>query len=373
LEVSAPEMQRSSRDLAAFSERFRAWFAAKIPEGRHHEVVISSPAASSGFSSETVLLDVSWDEAGAERTEALVARLAPSQSDVPVFPSYDLRKQYDTVKIVGELTDVPVPKLWWLENDPGVIGSPFYVMGRVDGIVPPDVMPYTFGDNWLFDSSPEDRRVLQDSSVRLLAQLHAIQRAEEVFGFLAFEQPGDTALERHVAHTRAWYEFAVRDCPRSELIERSFSLLEGMWPKQFGETVLSWGDSRIGNVIYRDHRPVAALDWEMAGLGPRELDVSWMIFAHCVFQDLATSLGAPGLPDFMRPDDVIAVYERETGHQIRDLEFYAMYAAIQWGIVFLRTGMRQVHFGEIEMPENPEDLMHHRQSLERMAAGRYWD
>jgi aminoglycoside phosphotransferase (APT) family kinase protein len=366
-------MQRSSRDLAAFTERFRLWFETRIPQGRDHEVEISSPPAKSGFSSETVLLDVSWEEAGTRRAEALVARLAPSESDVPVFPSYDLSKQYETVRVVSELTEVPVPRLWWLENDPEVIGTPFFVMSRVDGIVPPDVMPYTFGDNWLFDSPPEDRRRLQDSSVRLLAELHEIENAEETFRFLSYDQPGETALERHVAHTRAWYEFAVRDCPRSELLDRSFSKLRDTWPRQVGETVLSWGDSRIGNVIYRSHLPVAALDWEMAGLGPRELDVSWMIFAHCVFQDLATSLGAPGMPDFMQPEDVIGLYEHETGKPIRDLEFFALYAAIQWGIVFLRTGMRQVHFGEIEMPKNPEDLMHHRGSLEKLAAGSYWD
>ncbi|EUA13639.1 phosphotransferase enzyme family protein [Mycobacterium xenopi 4042] len=35
------------------------------------------------------------------------------------------------------------------------------------------------------------------------------------------------------------------------------------------------------------------LDWEMVTLGPRELDVAWMIFAHMVFQELA---GLAGLP-----------------------------------------------------------------------------
>ena len=42
--------------------------------------------------------------------------------------------------------------------------------------------------------------------------------------------------------------------------------------------MLSWGDSRIGNVLYEDFRPVAVLDWEMATVGPRALDVSWIIF-----------------------------------------------------------------------------------------------
>ena len=42
----------------------------------------------------------------------------------------------------------------------------------------------------------------------------------------------------------------------------------------------------------------------MATLGPRELDVAWIIFAHMVFQELAGLAGMPGLPDVMREDDV---------------------------------------------------------------------
>ena len=55
-----------------------------------------------------------------------------------------------------------------------------------------------------------------------------------------------------------------------------------------------------------DFRPVAVLDWEMATLGPREMDAAWIIFAHMVFQELAGLAGLPGLPDFMREDDVRA-------------------------------------------------------------------
>ena len=246
--VSAPEMQRSSRDLGELRDRLRTWIARKIPAGTDHDVEIAGGATSTGYSSETVLLDVSWDEGGERRTEALVARLAPSTSDVPVFPSYDLRKQFETMRLVERLTDVPVPKMWWSENDTATLGSPFFVMGRVEGAVPPDMMPYTFGDNWLFDSGPENKRTLQESSVAVLAKLHSIERPAETFSFLSFDEPGASALERHVAHTRAWYQYAVEAGTRSDLVERSFGWLDEHWPSQPSETVLSWGDSR-----YRQH------------------------------------------------------------------------------------------------------------------------
>jgi aminoglycoside phosphotransferase (APT) family kinase protein len=314
----------------------------------------------------TVLFEASWTDAdGTARTEDLVARIAPDEANEPVFPEYALGNQFELLAIIDELTDVPVPRVRWLEPDPSVIGSPFFVMDRVDGLVPPDVMPYTFGDNWLHDASPEDRRRLQDSSVAVLAGLHAIDRPEERFAFLAADAPGDTPLRRHVAHTRAWYDFAASRASRSTVVEAGFAWLDAHWPEE-GPTVLSWGDARIGNVMYRDFEPVAVLDWEMAGLGPRELDLGWMIFAHMVFESIAATFELPGMPDFLRADDVAATYERLTGHQPRDLDFYLVYAAVQWGVVFMRTGARSAHFGEIEMPADIDDLLHHRPLFEEL-------
>ena len=66
------------------------------------------------------------------------------------------------------------------------------------------------------------------------------------------------------------------------------------------------------------------------------------------------------MPHFLRADDVAATYEELTGYPPRDLDFYLVYAAVQWGVVFMRTGARQVHFGEIEMPDDIHELMHHR-------------
>jgi aminoglycoside phosphotransferase (APT) family kinase protein len=97
------------------------------------------------------------------------------------------------------------------------------------------------------------------------------------------------------------------------VLERAFAWLEDHWPHDPGPTVLSWGDSRIGNVMYRHFAPVAVLDWEMAALGPRELDLAWMVFLHRFFEDLAIRYGLPGMPSFLRRDDVAASYATSTG------------------------------------------------------------
>jgi aminoglycoside phosphotransferase (APT) family kinase protein len=348
-----------------------AWLSAQLGAGAAPTVPEIGATSANGMSSETVLFRADWNDSGEARSEALVARVAPDAGDVPVFPTYDLARQFDVIRSVGELTTVPVPRVWWLERERDAIGAPFFVMERVDGEVPPDVMPYSFGDNWLYDASRDEQRRLQDSTVGVLAELHSIDDATERFGFLEFDDPGDTHMRRHVAHSRAWYEFA-RDGHRSTLIDGGFAWLEEHWPHHEADPVVSWGDSRIGNVMYRDFTPVAVLDWEMAALGPPELDLAWLINAHAVFEHLAGNFDLPGMPHFMRLDDVAGRYESVTGHTPRDLEFHMTYAAVQWAIVFLRTGLRSVHFGEMEMPAEVEEFMHHRGLLEQMLSGEYW-
>jgi aminoglycoside phosphotransferase (APT) family kinase protein len=366
------EMARSSRDHAVLRDRFERWLAGRLPTGADPAVTSMASTDTNGMSSETLLVTATWTEDGAPRHERLVTRMAPDPADVPVFPSYDLARQYEVIRLVGDLTDVPVPRVWWSEPDPGPLGAPFFVMGHVDGRVPPDVMPYTFGDNWLHDADPADQRCLQDASVDVLVRLHTIDRPEERFAFLTPDAPGDTPLARRVADARAWYDWAAAGGFPSPLIERTFAWLDAHWPAEEGAAVLSWGDSRIGNVLYDGFAPAAVLDWEMATLGPRELDVGWLIYAHRIFDDIAETMGLPGMPHFMRAEDVTGTYEAATGYTPRDLEFYGTLAAVQFGIVFLRTGARSVHFGEVGPPDQVDNLLHNREPLERMLAGSYW-
>ncbi len=361
------KLQRSSRDSSTLPTLLAEWLATQLPAGADPEVTLLSGVDTNGMSSETLLLDATWTQDGERRKGEYVARVAPAQQDVPVFASYELRDQYDAMRMAGELTDVPVPTVRWMEETGDVLGTPFFLMDRVDGVVPQDVMPYNFGDNWLHDAPVEDQRRLQDATVDVIGRLHAIPDAATRFAFLDHDQPGDTVLARNLAHFRAWYEFAVPDSGPSPIVERALAWLEANIPDT-SEAVLCWGDSRIGNVIYRDFEPVAVLDWEMATLGPRELDVSWMVFAHQVFETLAGVFEMPGMPHFLREDDIRATYAERTGVELGDLHWYHVLNAAQWCVVFMRTGARQVRFGEIEKPDDVETLFHHKPLMDRLLA-----
>jgi aminoglycoside phosphotransferase (APT) family kinase protein len=361
-------LQRSSRDISTLSDRLAAWLSTVLPAGASPQVSLESGIDANGMSSETLVLAAEWQANGEARRERWVARVAPAHEDVPVFPSYRLDHQREVMRRVAELTDIPVPRVRWMEPTGEVLGTPFFLMDHVEGIVPPDVLPYTFGDNWFYDAPVERQRELQDATVSVLARLHSIPKAAETFAFLDEGREGDTALRRNVNWCREWYEFAVPDIGRSALLDRAFDWLEANWPAEAdaAEPVLLWGDARFGNTLYRDFQPVAVLDWEMTALGPRELDVAWMIFAHRVFQSITTLFEMPGMPHILREEDVRASYAEQTGVELGDLSWFQAYCAVLWGCVFMRTGARQVHFGEIERPDQVEDLFQHRALLEEL-------
>ena len=103
----------------------------------------------------------------------------------------------------------------------------------------------------------------------------------------------------------------------------------------------------------------------MAAIGPRELDLSWIVFAHHglrVDHRRARDAGHAALPARGgRRGDLRA---RSPASTLGDLTWYHVYNAVQWCIVFMRTGARSIHFGEIERPDDIETLMHHKPLME---------
>ncbi|MCV7280019.1 phosphotransferase family protein [Mycolicibacterium flavescens] len=360
-------LEHSSRDLSTLPGVMSRWLSGVLPGGVAPEITVESGVDANGMSSETIILTGRWSEDGRPREQKWVARVAPTAQDVPVFSEYRMDHQFDVIRLVAQHTDVPVPQVRWLEDTGDVLGTPFFLMDYVDGRVPPDVMPYTFGGNWFADSPAEQRRQLQDNTVGVLAKLHSIPNPQQTFGFLD-DGSDPNALRRNLNWLQSWYRFAVPDIGSSTLVESALDWLEANWPADVAaaDPVLVWGDSRVGNVLYSGYDPAAVLDWEMATLGPREMDAAWMIFAHNVFQELAGLAGLPGLPDFMREDDVRSTYAALTGVELGDLHWFYVYSGVIWACVFMRTSARRVRFGEIEQPDDVESLFYHGALLKRL-------
>jgi aminoglycoside phosphotransferase (APT) family kinase protein len=350
------------RDPAELARGLLTWARDTI----HPAATVSDVSApGNGMSSETVLFELHGPEAAGR----YVARLAPLPELYPVFPEYDLELQRRCMQLVREATDVPAPEVPYSEGDRRFLGTPFIVMKRVDGTPPLDVPPYVFG-GWLFDATTAQREHVQRSAASILARLHTITAETHDLTFLARPEHGDSALEQQLGYQRWYYDWA-REGMNYPLIDRTFAWLDAHLPDNH-DRVLNWGDARLGNMLWNNFDPVAVLDWEMATVGPREIDLAWMIFLHAFFQDLAQRFEMPGLPDFMQRDDVTATYESLTGYRVRNLDWYEVFAALRFAIVSIRTTERGIAYGSMERPDDVDDVVMFRGLLEQMLAGTYW-
>lgn len=372
---AVPNPRASSRDRDELRERLGDWLRVRLGDGADPRVSSLSVPEANGMSSETFLFDLDQRTRGPEGwsdervVRSCVGRMEPDPDDDPVFPVYDLPAQAAAMRVVADRSNVPVPTVHFIESDPAVLGAPFIVMARVDGRIPPDVMPYTF-EGWLVDATVAQRTSLQDATVRCLAVLHQITPEGLDPLLTANFQTGESALRQHFDQTCTYVEWvaAGRELP---LVERALGWLRSNWPTVESPPALSWGDARIGNVIYDGFEPVALLDWEMVAVAPPEVDVGWLVFMHRFFQDLAVQMGLVGLPGFLRLDDVRSVYDDAAGTRLGSLDWYVVYAALRHAVVMTRVGERMARQAGTALPSNLDELIMHRPALEGLLDGSY--
>jgi aminoglycoside phosphotransferase (APT) family kinase protein len=180
--------------------------------------------------------------------------------------AHDMGREFRVISALAP-TDVPVPGTLLLCADDSVLGAPFYLMERVEGVV-------------LRDRAQTDplgagrRRALADAMMDTLAALHRVEPA--AVGLGDFGRP-DGFLERQV---RRWSKQldASRSRPLPGLDALRDALARSVPASAAGGRIVH-GDYRLDNLICAPDAPRvrAVLDWEMATLGDPLADLGLLL------------------------------------------------------------------------------------------------
>jgi aminoglycoside phosphotransferase (APT) family kinase protein len=325
------------RDLEDTREKLTGWLGTKLPNATEIEVSNLAAPSSSGFSNETLLFDLSWKEGGQIHEEALVVRIQPT--GFQIFPAYDLGLQFKTMKLLAA-TDVPVPKMVWLEEENrDLFDASFYVMGQVHGRVPADNPPYHQA-GWLTEATPEERAEIWLGSFEAMAKIHRLDHRAVGFGFLDAPERGATALDQRIAEFEDYLAWAARGKPQPTT-EAALGWLKENRPKD-EPTGLVWGDARMGNIIFDGTTPAAVIDWEMVCTGSPEMDVAWAIFLD---RHHSEGINTPRLPGFPSYDETLAHYEKHSGHTVKHLHYYEVFAGFRFAVIMIRIAQQVVEYG----------------------------
>jgi len=225
-------------------------------------------------------------------------------------------------------TAVPVPPVFALCEDDGVIGSAFYVMGYVPGRV--------FYDARLPGVSPAERAAIYDSMNATIAALHSVDPA--AVGLGDFGRPGNY-MARQVARWTKQYR-ASETVPIPEM-DRLIGWLADYTPAE-GRVAIVHGDYRLDNLLLHPTEPrgVAVLDWELSTLGDPVADFAYHAMVWRIAPELFRGLAGEDLAALGIPSEAeyVAAYCRRTGRDgIADWDYYIVYgifriAAILQGI-----------------------------------------
>lgn len=212
-------------------------------------------------------------------------------------------------------TGVPVPRTLCLCEDSGVIGTPFYVMEYVDGIV--------LWDPTLPGMRKSQRTDVYDEMCRVIAALHSLEPDE--LGLSDYGR-GGSYVQRQIERWSKQY-FASRAQP-IEAMERLVEWLRLQRPSR-ERTSLVHGDLRIDNFIFDRNKPriLAVLDWELSTLGDPLADFAYhMLSWHLTsrqFRGMAEfDLESLGIPS---AEAHLAAYAARTGRELVDAEDWDYY------------------------------------------------
>jgi aminoglycoside phosphotransferase (APT) family kinase protein len=323
------------RDLDATRERLEAWLRTRLPEARE---LVASPLVgpgATGFSSDTLLFELSWTQGGDAWRQSLVLRLEPT--GFRIFPHYDVRRQFRIQRRLWR-RGIPVPRVLWLEEDPGVLGSAFYVMERAEGRIPPDNPPY-HAEGWVTEIPPPERERIWWSGLETLAAIHRL--AAHDFACLLPAEAAPSPLEAQLDAYDRFLAWAARGRPQPTC-EAALAWLREERPREAEPLALCWGDSRIGNMVFREGRCVAVLDWEMATLANPVQDLAWWLFLD---HHHSAGIGRERLPGFPGREATAARWSELTGLEPRHLGYYEVFAAFRFSVIMIRVAQQLMAYG----------------------------
>ena len=236
-----------------------------------------------------------------------------------------------------------VPKVLAVCDDEAVIGSPFYVMEKVEGLVVTTEVPREL-------DSVEDRRRMGEELVDALVEVHAVDWRDA--GLEGFGRPTGY-LERQLKRFLGLWEInRTRDIPAVESVGRW--LAETM-PQSAPATVVH-GDYRLGNTMFATEPParlVAIFDWEMSTIGDPKADLGYLCTLWTDRDDPPAGMfeltGVTREPGFPTRDELVARYEERSGRAMSDIRWYQT-LALWKSIVFMEGNYKRAIAGATDDP-----------------------
>ena len=253
----------------------------------------------------------------------LVLRKKPNGQ---LLPSAHMIEREFQVMSALEKTDVPVPKMYYLCEDPEEIGTSYFIMEYLDG--------QSFLDPRIKQISSCDRRLIYDENVKGLANLHKVNPDE--VGLTDFGKPGNYFSRQYSRWSR---QYVASQTEKIAPMEVLMNWLDQNIPEETENRSLVHGDWRIDNLLFhkKQFKLIAILDWELSTLGDPRADIASQIMQWSMPQgDEGRGLAGVNRSELGIPEDnefVEQYSEHMSLSNLPDLEFPIAFCYFRMAVI----------------------------------------
>jgi aminoglycoside phosphotransferase (APT) family kinase protein len=240
---------------------------------------------------------------------------------------HDMHREFQVLSALHGHFPVPRPLAYC--DDASLLGSPFYVMERIEGLIlrrdPPKGVSYP----------PDQARRLCFNLLDTLIRLHTLDAAAIGLGDLG--KP-DGYVERQIGGWCERFEKAwTDDVPRCTDL---MAWLKANRPADSPKPGIIHNDYRFDNVVLSPADQltiVGVLDWEMCTLGDPLMDLgstlAYWVQATDDKQIQMLRMQPSTLPGMLTRDEIVAYYGEKTGRDIPRYDFYYVFGLFRLAVI----------------------------------------
>lgn len=255
----------------------------------------------------------------------------------PVAPSaHDMSREFKVLSVLHRVFPY-APRAFLFSDDERIVGAPFVVMERRNGLVVRRSMPDQYVDH------PNAARQMSEALVDALAEFHSIDYS--VLGLDDLGKP-EGYIERQIeGWYRRWHKSKLEDITQMDTV---YHWLKDHIPQSMASTLVH-NDYKLDNTMFADDDPsrmVAIFDWDMCTLGDPLSDVGALLTYWTEPDDPPLVQMTTTMPvgdfGFMTRNELVERYAAKSGRDVSQIRFYHVLGVYRLAVIAQQIYIRYV-------------------------------
>ncbi|MFW9958012.1 MAG: phosphotransferase family protein [Candidatus Odinarchaeota archaeon] len=265
---------------------------------RYSLQVINLRNITSGWETVIISLDLNWQSNGESHDQGIIARIFPGKgATAKALAEFSKMKQLYNL-------GYPVPEVYLVEKDADVIGNPFILMERIDGLLL---------DEKLGASDFEYKRWME-IFCRLFVNLHQLDWTS----FVTDSEKQSLSGTRGLVFSRLTrYKIALKEYQKKELTPIYEWLMKRVDGISSVTPSITHGDYHPFNILLDSSDKPYVIDWGASSIDDYRKDLAWTLLLSGTFGSMKLR------------EDILKNYEKAAQKPVEQIEFFEVTAILR--------------------------------------------